>query len=242
MAHVLAARVAETSTTTGTGSFALAGALDAHRRFSAVCSVADTTEYVIIAEDGTWEEGIGTYSSANTLTRTTVTSSSTGSAINFAAGSKTVLMTPIASRVDALPRAGTTGQLLAKASGTDHDLAWTSSLTGVTLTDPAITGTILEDVYTITDGASVDIDPGNGAIQLWTLGASRTPTATNFAAGESVTLMIDDGTAYAVTWTTIGVTWKTNGGSAPVLATSGYTPIVLWKVGSTIFGARVGDA
>jgi hypothetical protein len=38
------------------------------------------------------------------------------------------------------------------------------------------------------------------------------------------------------------VTWATNAGAAPTLNTSGYTTIALWKVGSTIYGARVGDA
>ncbi len=98
---------------------------------------------------------------------------------------------------------------------------------------------IKETVFTITDGASVDINPANGTIQLWTLGANRTPTATSFAAGQSVTLMIADGTAYAVTWTTIGVTWV--GGSAPTLPTTGYGVIQLWKVSSTVYGAYVGD-
>ena len=107
-----------------------------------------------------------------------------------------------------------------------------------TLVDPLVTGTILEDVYTITDGAAFEIDPGNGSVQLITLGASRTPAATNFAAGESVTLMVADGTAYTITWTTVGVVWV--GGSAPTLATTGYTVIELWKVGSTIYGAYVG--
>lgn len=115
---------------------------------------------------------------------------------------------------------------------------------GKALTDPVITGTILEDVYTITDGAAFEVDPGNGSVQLITLGASRTPKATNFAAGEAVTLMIDDGTAYTVTWTdttwgTSGVAWT--GGTAPTLATSGYTVIQFWKVGSQVYGAYVGD-
>lgn len=115
------------------------------------------------------------------------------------------------------------------------------------LTDPAIVGTIKEDIYTITDGAAFEIDPGNGSIQLITLGASRTPKATNFAAGETVILMIDDGSTYTITWTDTtfgasGVLWKTNGGVAPTLNTAGYTVIVLWEVGTQIYGARVGDA
>jgi hypothetical protein len=99
-----------------------------------------------------------------------------------------------------------------------------------------------EGVFTITDGATVNLDPNNGSIQSWTLGASRTPGQANWATGQSMTLMIDDGTAFAVTWTTLGVVWKTNAGVAPTLATTGFSVIVLWKVGSTIYGARVGDA
>jgi hypothetical protein len=126
-------------------------------------------------------------------------------------------------------------------------LTATQTLTNKTLTDPAITGTILEDIFTITDGAAFEIDPGNGSIQLITLGASRTPKATNFANGESVTLMVDDGTAYALTWTDStfggsGVVWKTNGGTAPTLNTTGFTIIVLFEVGGQVYGARVGDA
>lgn len=114
-----------------------------------------------------------------------------------------------------------------------------ATLTNKTLVDPVITGAITEDVFTITDAAGFSIDPTNGSIQLVTLGANRTPVATNFAAGESVTLMIADGTAFTITWTTVAVTWV--GGTAPTLATTGYTVIELWKVGSIIYGSHVGN-
>ena len=121
----------------------------------------------------------------------------------------------------------------------------TQTLSNKTLTDPALIGTILEDIYTISDGAAFEIDPGNGSIQLITLGANRTPKATNFAAGESVTLMVLDGTAYTLTWTdttfgTSGVVWV--GGTAPTLDTTKYTVIELWKVSSQVYGALVGAA
>jgi len=121
----------------------------------------------------------------------------------------------------------------------------TQTLTNKTLTDPIITGAILEDVYTISDGAAFEIDPGNGTIQLITLGASRTPKATNFAAGESVTLMVLDGSAYTLTWTdttfgTSGVVWI--GGTAPTLDTTKYTVIEFWKVSTQVYGALVGAA
>jgi hypothetical protein len=116
---------------------------------------------------------------------------------------------------------------------------WNTFNGKLSATSPAITGTIIEDVYTITDGAGFAIDPTNGSIQLVTLGANRTPTVSNFDAGEGITLMINDGTAYTITWTTIGVVWV--GGTAPTLALTGYTVIELWKVGSTIYGALVGS-
>jgi len=141
-----------------------------------------------------------------------------------------------------------TSAFTAATAGTDYVTpTGTETLTNKTLTDPALIGTILEDIFTITDGAAFEIDPGNGSIQLITLGANRTPKATNFANGESVVLMVDDGTAYALTWTdttfgTSGVVWKTNAGVAPTLNTTGYTVIVLWEVASQVYGARIGDA
>jgi hypothetical protein len=130
------------------------------------------------------------------------------------------------------------GTSLTAPTGTIVGTTDTQTLTNKTLTDPTITGTITEDVFTITDAAGFAIDPTNGSIQLITLGASRTPTQANWAAGESVTLMVNDGTAYTITWSTIGVVWV--GGVAPTLATTGYTVIQLWKVGTTVYGATVG--
>jgi hypothetical protein len=159
-----------------------------------------------------------------------------GGVLNFANGNW------VATHTSGILTVGT-GDLRVTTAGTDTasvvTVGGTQTLTAKTLTDPAIVGTILEDVYTIVDGAAFEIDPGNGSIQLITLGANRTPAATNFAAGEAITLMIDDGTARTITWTTVAVTWV--GGSAPTLATTGYTVIELWKVSSTIYGALVGS-
>lgn len=105
--------------------------------------------------------------------------------------------------------------------------------TAPTLVSPVVTG-LTETVYTITDGASVDLDPDNGGIQLWTLGANRTCTAGSFGAGQSMVLMVDDGTAYTLTFPTM--TWLSISAVKPVLATSGYTVMVLWKAGSTLYG------
>jgi hypothetical protein len=99
-----------------------------------------------------------------------------------------------------------------------------------------------ESVFAISDTAGVALDPNNGPIQTWTLGDNRTPTQANWASGQSITLQVDDGTERTIDWSTLGVLWKTNNGTAPTLQTSGFTVLVLWKVGSEIYGARVGDA
>lgn len=95
MALVLKDRVKETSTTAGTGTLTLAGAATGFQSFSAIGN-GNTTYYAIVdSTAGTWEVGIGTYtSSGTTLSRDTVLSSSTGgSKVSFAANSKDVFCT-----------------------------------------------------------------------------------------------------------------------------------------------------
>ncbi len=124
----------------------------------------------------------------------------------------------------------------------------TSTGTGSTVlsTAPALSGVTLNDGYTeevfAVTGTTPALSPTNGSIQTWTLTASSTPTAGTWADGQSMTLMINDGTAYTVTWTSLAVTWKTDGGVAPTLNLTGFTVIQLWEVGSVIYGARVGNA
>lgn len=110
---------------------------------------------------------------------------------------------------------------------------------GGTLTNPTVVGTIDEDVYAwATTTGAVTIEPDNGSIQTVTLTGNVT-ASDGFSAGEAVTLMIDDGSGFNVTWPTM--TWVNNAGSAPTLATTGYTVIALWKVSTTLYGALVGD-
>jgi hypothetical protein len=98
-------------------------------------------------------------------------------------------------------------------------------------------GSIDEKVFDVT-GTTPALSPTNGTIQTWTLTGNSTPTQGTWTEGESMTLMINDGTAYTVTWTSLGVVWV--GGTAPTLATTGSTVIELWEVGTTIYGALVG--
>jgi hypothetical protein len=100
---------------------------------------------------------------------------------------------------------------------------------------------VTETVFAVS-GTTPALSPTNGTIQTWTLSANSTPTAGTWPEGQSMTLMIDDGTARTITWTSMPVTWKTGAGAAPALIVTGFTPIALWKVGTVIYGARIGDA
>jgi hypothetical protein len=92
MAFVLADRVRETTTSTGTTAVTLAGAVTGFQTFAAIGNANIT--YYTIAGQGTseWEVGIGTYTaSGTTLSRDTVlASSNSGSLVNFSAGTKDV--------------------------------------------------------------------------------------------------------------------------------------------------------
>lgn len=93
MALVLKDRVKETTTTTGTGTYTLAGAVTGYQSFSAIGN-ANTTLYTVT--DGTnWEVGLGTYtSSGTTLSRDTILeSSSSGTAVDWGVGVKEVFVT-----------------------------------------------------------------------------------------------------------------------------------------------------
>jgi len=89
MSLVLADRVRQTSTTTGSGTFTLDGSVTGFQSFAAIGN--GNTTYYTITIDSQWEVGIGTYS-AGTLTRDTVISSSTGSKIVFGVGTKDVFV------------------------------------------------------------------------------------------------------------------------------------------------------
>jgi len=95
MALIVKDRVQEITTTVGTGTLTLGGAVLGFQSFAAIGD-ANTTYYAISDPvTGDWEVGIGTYtSSGTTLSRDTVLSSSTGtSLVSFTSGTKNVFCT-----------------------------------------------------------------------------------------------------------------------------------------------------
>ena len=92
MALVLKDRVRETSTTTGSLAFTLAGAVAGFQSFSAIGTGNQT--YYTIAGASDWEVGIGTWTSPDQLSRDTILASTNGgAAVNFSSGTKDVFAT-----------------------------------------------------------------------------------------------------------------------------------------------------
>lgn len=97
MALKIADMVKEVTATSGTGSYALAGAVDGFETFSAFMSNGDETYYCVLGADSSgdpaFEVGRGTYAtSGNTLARTEVlTSSNSDAAVNWGSGTNKVI-------------------------------------------------------------------------------------------------------------------------------------------------------
>jgi len=108
MALVVNDRVKEESTTTGTGTLTLSGAVAGFETFSSAIGNTNTTYYAIQNQDvpTEFEVGLGTVA-AGTLARTTIISSSNSdSAVNFSAGTKDVFCTLPASKAVILDSSG----------------------------------------------------------------------------------------------------------------------------------------
>jgi hypothetical protein len=128
MALVLKDRVQETSTTSGTGTLTLAGAVVGFQTFSTAIGNGNTTFYTIYDPTAyDWEVGIGTVG-AGTLARTTVLSNSAGNTtpITFASNAKFVFCTYPAEKSINLDASGNVSPLGTIASGT-----WQGTTVGV---------------------------------------------------------------------------------------------------------------
>ena len=117
MALVISDRIKESSTTTGTGTLTLGGAITGFETFTANLSNGDTT-YYCCTDNTDFEVGLGTFtSSGTTLARTTIlASSNSNNAVNWSSGTRTVFCTlPAAKTVflDASGNASVSGSVTA---------------------------------------------------------------------------------------------------------------------------------
>jgi hypothetical protein len=130
MALVLKDRVKETTTTTGTGSFALAGAVTGYDSFGQIGS-GNTTYYAVYLDGGSeWEVGIGTYTSPSTLSRDTIlASSAAGAKVTFSAGQKTIWCDYPAGKAVYTDANGSISQTIVNISGITGDISTPDSIT-----------------------------------------------------------------------------------------------------------------
>jgi hypothetical protein len=167
MAFVIADRVQETSTTQGTGTIVLAGAVTGYQSFATIGN-SNQTYYTIADQAGSnWEVGIGTYYSGNvSLSRDTIlASSNANAAVTFGVGTKAVFVTYPAERA-----------IFANSSNITTITNFASSnvlITGGTISGANFTGlgtmsTQNANAVTITGGSLNNVIIGNSTPNLAT--------------------------------------------------------------------------
>ena len=185
MALLVADRVQETTTTTGTGDITLDGAVTGYQTFASALANGDTTYYTIADQTGSnWEVGFGTFTSPSTLARTTILSSSnSSSAVNFTAGTKNVFITYPAGR-----------SVLSNSSGAVPVAAGGTSLSTLTANN-VLLGNGTSAVQFVAPGTSGNLLTSNGS--TW---SSTAPTANT----ELNAMLYGDGSDGALTMAASG--------------------------------------
>jgi hypothetical protein len=190
MAYMVADRVAESSTTTGTGDLTLAGALTGYQTFNATVGVNGTCYYLIEAVDGSgaptgaWETGVGKLTGSTTLQRLAFLASSTGSAVSFAAGTKYVHLVAPARQL------GFSGGIWYRST---NDTARNFTGAGASIPwDGELFSTEFTSVFheSVTNPSRVTLDGSRYADAIVRLSAQV--KLQNITSGEVVTLMIKD--------------------------------------------------
>ena len=162
MALVLKDRVKETTTTTGTGTYTLAGAVTGFEAFSEIGD-GNTTYYA--CTDGTdFEVGVGTYTaSGTTLARTTILQSSNSDAeVDWTSGTRDIFCTQPAEKAVFLDASGNVdidgGSIDGVTIGTN------SAVSELQVDNLNINGNVISS--TDTDGAIALNTNGSGTINL----------------------------------------------------------------------------
>ena len=163
MPLVVKDRVQESTTTTGTGTITLGGAVTGFQSFSVIGN-GNTTYYAIVG-GSEWEVGLGTYtSSGTTLSRDTVLeSSNSGSLVNFSAGTKSVFVTYPAEEAT---YQDATGTAYAPQFGSSNGLSLTNNSITTSYTFPTGYNAVVAGPVNVASGATVTIPSGSRMVVL----------------------------------------------------------------------------
>jgi hypothetical protein len=222
MPLVLKDRVKETTTTTSTGSYTLAGAVGGYQAFSVIGN--GNTTYYAVTNGTDWEVGIGTYTLSGTvLSRDTILeSSNSGNAVNWSAGTKEIFCTYPAERSMYVDGTTITPAISAR-------LGFTNLAQGSALSVLGVTGNATADNASIAAGTDNQV--------LRRSGTSVAFGAVNLASTDAVTgdlpfSNLAQGSALSV----LGVTGNATADNASIAAGTDHQ--VLRRSGTTVaFGA-----
>jgi hypothetical protein len=180
MALQLRDRVLETASAPGTGTVTLLGASLGYQSFNTALTSGSTTYYTIADLGGAnWEVGLGTFTSPNQLVRNTVLSSSnSGSTVNFSTGTQNVFITYPSSQSVYEDASGNVSPLGTIASGVWNATAITTAYGGTGLTSYTAgdlpyyaTGTALSKLGIGTNGYVLTSD---GTAPVWSANSGAT--------------------------------------------------------------------
>lgn len=205
----------------------------------------DVVAIVDVSEDVSKKITVADLVSASGLDAASVRSIIEGSDLDM--GSNKVLFSNMYATEGDLPNATSYHGMFAHVHATGaayfaHGGSWIR-LANSTDVSSSFTGTVTAENYIegvdALSGTSVSVDPSNGSLATHTLtGATTYSYAAGWTSGESITLHIISA-GNTVTWPTT----KWVGGAAPDLSSTTGTHLVnLWKVGSDVYGAYVGEA
>lgn len=227
--------IRETTTTTGAGLTLTLDADPEYGRFADVTGGVGTVVYYALRSGSDTEVGLGTVQATNTFDRTTPIATvvsgvydNTSPARITLSGTSVLAITPTAAALNDILSDYVIGSTIQAYDVDTAKLDVVQSFTAeqtfkeLKATQYNLTGTV--------------IDPANGSIQYKTLTGNTTFTE-SLDDGQAVTLRIDDGSAYTITWPAI--TWKD--ATAPTLPTTGYAEINLEQMNGVVYGVHVGD-
>lgn len=198
---LVADRVAETTTTTGTGTVTLAGAKTGYQAFTTAFSTGAKV-YYCITDNTNWEVGVGTFTTVGTtLSRDSIfASSNAGAAVNWGAGTRDVFCTaPMQSIVGAPRLQAKTGAYTVVASDNGSIINCTSGTFTVSLTAAATLGSgftcwiwntssTITNIITIDPNASETIDGATTLVLGCGEGCQIVCNGTNWETGDKKTM------------------------------------------------------